>query len=198
MPLFPWTRLAGTPLWNAARATYGADPRRRYHVWAHVGRLYHWAQVWSLPYDLALDRAILAHDVIYDERPDKEIRSAQWLQAMTGEACETEVALIHATIAHPITPGGDNRIQLLDLADLGVPSFVAPNRVLIRAEIVALHDITALDFARGNLTFFSAMRERYPQSLLAQLDATEAAHLAPILAGIDTCLALAQAELAAG
>ena len=61
----PWTRLEGTPLWEAASLQY-AKNGHDYHDLAHVGRLYGHAERFRLPYDLSLDRAILAHDVILD------------------------------------------------------------------------------------------------------------------------------------
>jgi len=195
MTPFPWTRLDNTPLWRAAEATYQSDPRRLYHAWPHVGRLYHWASVWNIPYSAALDRAILAHDVIYDAHPDKERRSSQWLEAMMGVDCTRESTLIHATIDHAITPGGDNRIQLLDLADLGVPDLVAPNRALIAQEAIALYGITPREFSKANLAYFEAMLPRYPDALIHALPRDEAQRLIAIRAGIQQTIALGRAEL---
>lgn len=192
---FPWTKLTGTPLQRAAEATYGSDPRRLYHVWPHAGRLYHWAATWDLPYDLKLDRIILGHDVIYDEHPHKEHRSALWLEAMLGVPCADEKAGIMATCDHTITPGGDNRIQLLDLADLGVPELVAPNRALIAQESINLYGITAREFSKANLAYFEAMLPRFPDSLIQALTPEERQRLTAIRAGIQQTIALGRAEL---
>lgn len=192
---FPWTKLTGTPLQRAAEATYGSDPRRLYHVWPHAGRLYHWAAVWNLRYDLVLDRVILGHDVVYDEHAHKERRSALWLEAMLGVPCAQETAGIMATKDHIITPGGDNRIQLLDLADLGVPELVAPNRALIAQESINLYGITARAFSKANLAYFEAMLPRYPDALIQALPCDEGQRLTAIRAGIEQTIALGRAEL---
>lgn len=51
----------------------------KYHTWFHVLDIYEWLYQNSIPYDEALDWAVIGHDLIYDAEPDKEIRSADYL-----------------------------------------------------------------------------------------------------------------------
>ncbi len=75
----PWTRLEGTDLWAEAQAAYALPPGRTYHGFGHVLRLYeHAAQTFHLPYDPALDLAVLAHDALI-EGSEAEARSITWL-----------------------------------------------------------------------------------------------------------------------
>ena len=82
----PWTQLAGTAVFAAAREQMSWDPRRRFHNFDHVVRLYHHAaKTFGFVYDRALDLAILAHDVINDGNLDCELRSVAWLRDHLGD-----------------------------------------------------------------------------------------------------------------
>lgn len=162
-----WTQLTDTPIWRAAEATYKADPRRKYHTWNHVHRLYHHAEhTLALPYDRDLDLAIMAHDVIYDEHPDKELRSAEWLKAMMGVGYERAYEIVMQTFNHTLIQGGDNRIVLLDLADLSIPEKVIWNRDAVMAEFKALYGISEAEFNAGNASFFNAFALRIDPEML--------------------------------
>ncbi|MCE6957731.1 hypothetical protein LAZ40_01480 [Cereibacter sphaeroides] len=131
----PWTRLEGTPLWTAAAAQYAAN-RLDYHNLDHVRRLYGHAERLGLAYDLSLDRAILAHDVILDAAGDNELRSAAWLDRKleTEDAKATE--LILTTIDHdPRHP--DRRLAWLDLGDFADTWERRRNSRLLRDEAAA-------------------------------------------------------------
>lgn len=116
----PWTRLENTELWKAARRQYQANGNI-YHSFAHPMDLYWHADTLGLPYDPVLDRAILAHDVILDGNPEPEARSADWLEAQTGQKLPKERALIMTTADH--RPNSlDSRLALLDFMDLTIPA----------------------------------------------------------------------------
>lgn len=180
----PWTRLEGTRLWELAKATYEHDPRRKYHAFPHPMRLYAAAAEFALPYDLALDRAILAHDVIYDEHPHKEIRSADWLRAVTGEECDEETRIIHLTINHEIVVGGDNRIQILDFADMRCFETTDINRNLFKAEAALMNGTSPEKFAQGNMAYFKSKLAMYTPELIAKLPEWEAQALSDIVKGM--------------
>ena len=56
----PWTRLQGTPVFEAAMQHQSSNKRRHYHNADHVMRLYqHAASTFDYPYSRALDLAIL-------------------------------------------------------------------------------------------------------------------------------------------
>ncbi len=164
-----WTRLENTPIWRAAKATYDADPRRRYHTWDHVQRLYHHAEhTLNLQYDRDLDLAIMAHDVIYDEHPDKELRSAEWLKAMMGTGYQRAYDIVMQTFNHTLVHEGDNRIVLLDLADLSIPERVISNHQQVMDEFIALYGIDEAAFNAGNVAFFTEFADRFDPNALPQ------------------------------
>jgi predicted metal-dependent HD superfamily phosphohydrolase len=93
----PWTRLEGTPLWDAAAQQYAKNDLD-YHDMSHVGRLYAHAERFRLPYDPSLDRAILTHDVILDLAGGNEARSAVWLRDQLGGEDRVATRLIMTTV----------------------------------------------------------------------------------------------------
>lgn len=171
-----WTDLEDLPIWNAAREEYLRDPRRKYHNWCHVQQLYmHVEFTFRMDYDAALDYAILAHDVVYDAKPDKEIRSADWLDQWTTDenfdVIRDAKKHIMKTITHEIT--NDNRMILLDLADLGIRMKAVTNRELIRKESQLLYGVSYTEFADANLKFFKEMKEKYSPEKIKDLDPEE-------------------------
>lgn len=185
----PWTQLEGTEIWSRAEAIYNGDPRRIYHVMDHVRRLYHHAAVtFALPYDRQLDLAILAHDVIYDTGPDKELRSADWLLANAAEATEEAHAHIMRTADH--LPGGDNRLVLLDLADFMRHETSVSNYELVISENMALHQVGREAVQAANQAYMRGLRDRIQQADLAALPSREKEAFWDILVGLDTVIKL--------
>ena len=128
----PWTRLEGTPLWDAAARNY-AKNGLNYHNLDHVKRLYAHAEQFRLPYDLSLDRAILAHDVILDLAGGNEARSAVWLRDQLDEEDRVATRLIMTTVDHD-PQHSDRRLALLDLAHFLDPDRSRTNTGLLRLE----------------------------------------------------------------
>lgn len=133
----PWTRIDGTPLWDAAAAQY-AKNGHDYHNLDHVKRLYAHAARFRLPYDLSLDRAILAHDVILDLEGGNEARSAVWLRDRLGEEDRVATRLIMTAVDHD-PQHSDRRLALLDLADFLDPDRSRLNTELLRLEAERMH-----------------------------------------------------------
>lgn len=134
----PWTQLEGTAIWEQARSKMAEDPRRIYHTWEHILRLYGWAQEFGLPYSRALDLAILCHDVIWDEKGDNELRSIQWMMQHLpdNDPDAGRAALyIETTITHEIGEGCE--LLVLDLADFLKPDLA----VQMSDEVVLEHSI---------------------------------------------------------
>ena len=187
-----WSQLQNTSIWRAAEATYKADPRRRYHTWDHVHRLYHHAErTLNLPYDRDLDLAIVAHDVIYDEHPKKELRSAEWLKAMMGIGFERAYDIVMQTCDHTLIKDGDNRIVLLDLADLSIPERVIWNRDRVMEEFMALYGIDETAFNAGNVSFFAEFLTRFDPDVL-DLGGVEHGLALKIQEGMHKTIGLAQ------
>lgn len=191
-----WTRLEGTELWTKAKAAYQADQRRKFHGWNHIERRYMHAELtFGLDYDRALDKAILTHDVIYDELPHKELRSALWLNENDPEDSLDAMAHIMATANH--APGIDNRMILVDLADLMNPARIIPDRELVKAELTQLYGISDKEFAAGNAAFFGEMLKHLSDPVLSGLPKWERAAFLNVRQGVQKIISVSQAEIAA-
>lgn len=189
--MFLWTQLHDTPLWTAAKAQYDSNPLRFFHDFSHVGRLYHHAAVtYGFAYDLDLDKAILAHDVIYDDAPEKELRSADWLMLHDPDPSEAAYAHIMRTARHQV--GTDNRILLLDLADLGDMSRVASDRDRLEAETCALTGCSRQDFARGNSSFLESLIRNFQDDKIVGRPGWEVRAFRAIRAGAEYSLSLSE------
>lgn len=186
-----WSQIINTPLGQAARAVYESGPARHYHNWAHIERLYwHAEHSFGFDYDPELDRAILAHDVIYDAGADKEIRSADWLRAhATGPTAVAEKHILK-TIAH--TPSDDNRMVHLDLADFLYPERIGPNLQLIAAESCALYGIDMDTFFAANAGFMTVLRDQIKAGITPDISREDAKVFNDICTGINTSIAMAQ------
>ena len=157
-----WTKLIGTPEWNAAQLHY-SHPDRHYHNISHINRMYDIAAFVKLQYDEDLDRAILRHDVIYDNQPKKEKRSAEWLDGTEFEASQKTKDLIVSTETHEL--GNDNRLIFLDLYDLSYEKLYLKNRELVKLEAIALYDISEEEFYVQNSKFMLELANRIENSL---------------------------------
>ena len=153
----PWTRLMRSALWNAAETEYGRDPRRAYHNFDHVRRMYrHAEETFGFAYDLELDKAILSHDVVIDGLPRQEVRSIAWLSDRAGVSAVAG-GLIMTTIHHRI--GSDNRLILLDLADFLDPEQSRLNTDMLRieaSELMGWDDVTFREKTVAYLTGIEA------------------------------------------
>ncbi len=188
-----WSRILETDLGVAARAAYTEDPARTYHNWDHVLRLYwHAANTFALDYDPDLDKAILAHDVIYDAKPDKELRSAAWLSAQTGQDETAAKAHIAKTICH--VPSDDNRMVLLDLADFLHPELGSINLDKIAQESQALYGVTEAQFLTANVGFMTSMYDRIANAQNS-IGTADQAWFRRILLGIRSAIELAGKRL---
>lgn len=145
----PWTRLEGTQLWADVEAAMQQPAGRHYHNMNHIRQIYkHAALTFELPYDKSLDLAILAHDVIYDNMPNKELRSAEWLFDRIGDVQADKHIL--KTIDH--APTADNRMIILDLADFMDQLQTERNYEAILDESLALYGCTRVEFFEANIT----------------------------------------------
>lgn len=139
--VIPWTRLNKTTFWNSVSFKYSEPWGRDYHNIAHIIKMYNYAQKLKIPYDVNLDVAILIHDMIYDENPNKEVRTTyefiQMLNKANGlgkvikevdyiEHIKIEpykiIDMVHSTINHSpstaIKAGVPLDLMLLDLYGL--------------------------------------------------------------------------------
>lgn len=181
----PWTRLEGTPLWDAAARNY-AKNGLNYHNLDHVKRLYAHAERFRLPYDLSLDRAILAHDVILDLAGGNEARSAVWLRDQLDEEDRVATRLIMTTVDHD-PQHSDRRLALLDLADFLDPDRSRTNTGLLRLEAERMRG-DAFDEAvweEGVVTYLNALAGRIRDGLGAVPPGAERRVWARVLRGVE-------------
>lgn len=116
-----WSRLPSEPIWERARTAHRRGYVRVYHDWDRVLRLYERAgSELRLPYDRALDLAILSHSAVVDSAGDRGARSAAWLRshAAPDEPVEAACQMILAAPYRDLT---DPRLPLLQLSDLTDP-----------------------------------------------------------------------------
>jgi hypothetical protein len=179
-----WTKIQNTPMAFAARAKYRADTRRLFHNLDHIENLY-WAAdtVYGFSYDLNLDRAILTHDIIYDERPLKELRSAQWLL----DNCMVdgiEVAFNHIMKTANPRVGKDNRMILLDFARLRHEEYILEDREKLQQEALYLTGASEEAFTRANMAYFESIVSNFAEEHLKDLPSWERNAFREIRAGM--------------
>jgi len=189
-----WSRLIASDLGQAAKKAYQSDPARAYHNWDHVLRLFwHAEHTFALAYDADLDMAILAHDVIYDAAPQKEQRSAQWLRDHAAGNADKAVEHILKTIEH--RPSEDNRMVLLDLADLALQDRAGPNLDRIRYESEALYDVNAQQFLTANIKIMTGLHDRISEGMGQPMPDADRNWFERILSGISQSNDLARQQL---
>lgn len=161
----PWTKLEGTELWEKAKDQYDAN-QHAYHSFEHVRTLYYHAEALGLPYDISLDRAILAHDVILDGQPRPEYRSAQWLQKHLPQPDEEAAGLIMSTVQH-IPGNGDSRLAVLDLMNFTRPETRRRDSRLLFEEAKRREGVEfdPLDWVHGTLGYLDGLGDRIARSL---------------------------------
>lgn len=161
----PWTKLQDEPIFARAFRVMTGNPRRHYHNYEHVHRLYcHAKSTLCLPYDRALDLSILTHDVIFDAHGDRELRSIEWLEENLPAGSkdpdfQKAASLIEGTIKHKIQP--DYRMVMLDLADFLDRKAARNCTELLHLEASALHGMDDLTFYSGCNEYLSDLLVRF-------------------------------------
>lgn len=157
--------------WEDLQVRYG-EPHRHYHTWEHIENMLEMFEEikYSLENRVAVEFAILYHDVIYDPNSfDNEERSADLSMEILGPMYTHNVreiveALILHTKTHKIheesyVAGGDLQYFLdMDLASLGVSEEQFDlNGENIRKEYAHLTDE---EYEAGRLAFFNSFLAR--------------------------------------
>ena len=163
---FPWTRLEGSDLWASAAGSYRANGHAYHDLGGHIRRVYGHAERFGIPYDLSLDRAILAHDVILEGKGRDEELSAAWLDRRLERADPLALQLIMTTVDHkPSHP--DARLALLDLADFIDPGQSRINSRLLRdeARLNRGQDFDEEAWVRGTTGYLMGLNGRIQEDL---------------------------------
>lgn len=143
-----------------------------YHNIDHVASMYQHLHDTAEPYNEVLDWAVLFHDVIYDEKPAKELRSGLYfIQQAEAIGCDLTqddryrvVQLILHTEKHE-----DLNCPLVraDLHQLANPVKRFHNFVAIMQESMRLYGCDEMTYAQNSETFMNGLADRISRNLYA-------------------------------
>lgn len=180
-----WSKIQDTELALAAKDyinqktfrdyTYrGSDCILQYHNLNHITSMYEYLHVTNEPYDECLDWAVLFHDIVYDDKPEKEYRSAVMFSDMKEKykGCDLSLldeghvaALIMATKDHLVLNPSYSPIIRADLHALTNPVQTFRNYQLILDESMNLYGIDELTFADNNVKFMGGLYNRVEKNM---------------------------------
>ena len=107
-----------------------------YHNLTHIGTMYDFLDGMNVTYDETLDWAVMFHDVVYDEKPDKEKRSAEWFLEMHSKDKGTNLdEEVLTRIVELIMATKDHLLDIEDKVD-----FLKGKKEIIMAD---LHQLTS-------------------------------------------------------
>lgn len=158
-----WSKIQDTELATEAWKILD-DSLNDYHNGWHVARLYEYLDKTNEPYDEALDWAVLFHDIVYDNQPEKEQRSAEKFVEMAQfhGGCNLDfigkvkvVNMIQSTITHVVELPQHSAIIRADLHALTNPVDVVYNFISIMEESMRLYEIGEQTFAENSIRFMS-------------------------------------------
>ena len=201
-----WSRLIDTDMGGYVMDQMN-DSRRSYHNINHIRRLYAKAKEWGLKYDPDLDAAILWHDAVYDDAPDKEIRSAE-LMNNTAELMpdwfemvdlDQATEMILSTITHSVSSTKNSLMIKLDLAELGDPDRCKENFWAIQKEGLALAggELDRVDIAANTIKFMTHFKTIVQDNTAIEYDDSKFvgdgnSYWESVMAGINTTILMAE------
>lgn len=180
---FAWSRIQDTHLASEARGLielnglFGCT----YHNLEHVESMYQYLADTNEPYDEALDWAVLFHDIVYDEKPEKELRSAKVFVDMVTryDGCNLRPAehgrvysLIMRTVDHIVIPEvkSSSAIVRADLHGLTNRLTAFQNFGKIMSESMKLYNIDMVTFAENSEKFMGALVWRVANNITTDPD----------------------------
>ena len=177
-----WTRIIDTKLgreaWDILEETT-CD----YHNGWHVLKMYNYLAETNEPYDECLDWAVLFHDIVYDNQPEKELRSAGKFVEMSKQYSGAEAldffamtrvcGMIHATTDHFCHVKGVSAIIRADLHALTSPLDTFYNFQSIMDESMNLYKIDEVTFADNNIKFMGGLYDRVQKNMETDPDHRE-------------------------
>jgi len=198
MSKWEWTRIADTELFEAARYEMSINANNhklRYHNIDHVQAMYKHLELSKEPYDEKLDWAVIFHDLVYDDKPHKELRSGiRFLElSLCCSGCtlsyDDKVSVVSMILDTEKHENVHNPLVRADLHHLADPlrTFKSFNAIML--ESMNLYGITEQQFAENS--------ERFMKGLHARVDNAFAGNAKPrlwvaILNGIASAARLAQ------
>ena len=153
-----WSKLLDVGVGVIAQEHYDLN-YCQYHNWQHIMSCYDYLEANSVPYDIDLDFAVMHHDIIYDNKPDKEARSADFVRQHYPDVTGA-VDIIMATADHLIKDRSEAARWMIraDLHQLASPRLAMSNYVKIMNESMQLYGINEFVFAEANLKFMKTLR----------------------------------------
>lgn len=155
---------------NSYKDTDLTNAKLHYHNINHIYEMYKYLEETQEPYATSLDWAVLFHDIIYDEFPDKELRSAEKLSEMWRKSDNKDLSiselddacnLIAHTKDHIVRfTRPSSAIIRADLHALTDPVKVFRNFGLIMNESIELYGISELEFCKANEDFMVPLHGR--------------------------------------
>lgn len=183
-----WEQLLASDLAAKAKARMD-DPALIYHNWAHVERVaWHAQHTFEFPFDVAFGKAIVAHDVVYDAKAQKEWRSAEWLFEVDGATATNVEAARHImkTDGHQVTD--DNRMILVDLANFMYPKMTHEDFYKIMMESMNLYKVPAEVIVDTSLAFLTKLHDNFADNILTHVTPMERAAFLGIRTGIERAM----------
>ncbi len=203
MRVIPWSQVQDTELAQMARLIIWDNYDNRelaYHNWDHVQSMYQYLADTNEQYDEALDWAVLFHDIVYDQKSEKEYRSMKVFADMVEryEGCTPDIwerdrvcKLIMCTADHIVTQyPRSSAIIRADLHGLTNTLTTIENFVKIMKESTALYSITETEFAQNSEQFMRQLLSRVTNN--SKIDREHAVFHARIRDGIMTTIKLSQ------
>lgn len=193
-----WTKIAETELGAAAWDILDSS-RCEYHNGWHVADMYKYLEQTNEPYDECLDWAILFHDIVYDDQPQKEYRSAVMFSDMKAKysGCDLNplneghvASLIMATETHTVTYPSSSAIIRADLHALTSPQDTFYNFYSILNESMYLYKIDEMTFANNNIKFMGGLYDRVEKNM--EKDPEHREFYKDVLRGIVSTINLAR------
>jgi hypothetical protein len=162
-----WSKLIGDTFRTRTRAEiyareYYDTGRCAYHNWRHILDCYDYLEKSAVAYNEDLDYAVMHHDIVYDDQPFKELRSAE-LMLEWYPSRKTAAEIIMSTADHDLSSIAiDDSLSIhmikADLHQLADPVQATRNYVKIMDESIGLYGITPLEFAENNAIFMMNMQ----------------------------------------
>ena len=200
-----WSKIQDTSLFSAARVQIDFDDNMchknlHYHNWDHVVSMYQYLVDTKEPYDEALDWAILFHDIVYDNKPEKEYRSVQLFDGMVlkydgfslddSERQRVRKLIMHTEKHVVSTCKGSSAIVRADLHGLANRLTAFRDFGKIMKESMELYGINEIEFAKSSEDFMRGLMFRVGQNVVSDVEHTD--FYVDVAHGIETTIKLSQ------
>lgn len=178
---FSWSRIQDTQLASEARGRIELNELAgcTYHNLEHVESMYQYLADTNEPYDEALDWAVLFHDIVYDDQPEKELRSMKLFVEMAEnfDGCTPDIwerskvtNLIMYTRDHVVKHPSSSAIVRADLHGLTNGLTTYQNFGKIMTESMKLYNIDVVTFAENSEKFMRGLLSRVSANAIIDPD----------------------------